>query len=273
VSRVAIIGSCITRDLWPIRGDGVEGLLYISRTSLPSLFARPLAGFTPAQAPPGGLTKYQHQAVTADLLKSALASLVAHRPTHIIFDFIDERFDLLSTGETLVTHSWELEQTGYRASPALARARLIPRTSEACLLLWRGALGELAGFIGATPLAQAQIILHQSRWASRYLDESRRQHAFDAVQIWDGKPARVDQQNDLLETYETLFQEAFPQAQLVAAPDQRVADATHRWGLSPFHYCAAYYSRIWAGLEAAGISPAGPEAQATPSAPAASAPL
>jgi len=42
--RVAIVGSCITRDLWPIRGDGAEHLFYVSRTGLPSLFAPALEG-------------------------------------------------------------------------------------------------------------------------------------------------------------------------------------------------------------------------------------
>ena len=37
MARVAIIGSCITRDLWPILGEAPADLLYISRTSLPSL--------------------------------------------------------------------------------------------------------------------------------------------------------------------------------------------------------------------------------------------
>ena len=43
--KVAIIGSCITRDLWPIRGETAE-LLYVSRTSLPSLMAPPLRAET-----------------------------------------------------------------------------------------------------------------------------------------------------------------------------------------------------------------------------------
>ena len=42
VSRIAIIGSCITRDLWPILGETPRDLLYVARTSLPSLFSRPL---------------------------------------------------------------------------------------------------------------------------------------------------------------------------------------------------------------------------------------
>ncbi len=166
--RVAIIGSCVTRDLWPIRGDALENVLYISRTSLPSLFSAPVAGFRPAGQPPGDLTRYQHNAVVADLCKTALSQLAAFEPTHLIFDFIDERFDLLVAGESVVTCSWELEVSGYREQPALHRARLITRLSAACDRLWIDAAGELAAVIRASPLHKAQLILHTSRWASEH---------------------------------------------------------------------------------------------------------
>ena len=112
MSKVAIIGSCITRGLWPIRGEA-ERLLYASRTSLPSLFSEPVKGVKVADQPPAGLGRHQHRAVVADLEKTALSALVAFRPTHLIFDFIDERFDLLSLGGPIATHSWELEVSGY----------------------------------------------------------------------------------------------------------------------------------------------------------------
>ena len=116
MSRVAIVGSCITRDLWRFSGELIAKtaptplppMLYVSRTSLPSLFATPLAGVRPAARPPGGLRPQPHRALVADLAKTALAELVAFAPTHLIFDFIDERFDLLSAGGTTVTDSWEL---------------------------------------------------------------------------------------------------------------------------------------------------------------------
>ena len=171
MSRVAIVGSCISRDLWRFRGDpdthAAAELLYVSRTSLPSLFATPPAGFRPAAKPPGGLKAQPHRALVADLSKTALAALVAFRPTHLIFDFIDERFDVLSAGAALVTDSWELEASGYRRQPALRGARTIPRLSAACERLWLDAAGEMAALVRATPLAQAQLILHSARWAER----------------------------------------------------------------------------------------------------------
>jgi hypothetical protein len=263
MSRTAIIGSCITRDLWPVRGDAAADLLFISRTSFPSLLAPPLEGVTPAAAPPGELGPHQHRALVEDLRKTALRRLVAFRPTHLIFDFIDERFDLLSAGGTLITHSWELEASGYLAQPPFAAARTVPRLSEACDLLWRDAAGELAALVRATPLCEAQLVLHASRWAEA--DASRQPLSYAEPWRRTPQPLPIAEHNALLERYEAWFLEVMPPMTVVEAPAHRLADAGHRWGLSPFHYVAPYYVEIWRGLEALGVK----APLAAPSAPAA----
>jgi hypothetical protein len=255
LSKVAIIGSCITRDLWPILGVEPSDLLYISRTSLPSLFSAPLGPIEIAGEPPSPLRPNQHRAVVADLTKNALAALVIHQPSHIIFDFIDERFDLLAVGEGLATHSWELEVSGYLSQPALSGRRTVPRLSAACDLLWRDALGELAVFLAATPLADAQLILHEAQWAERALAGSGRwANLPDELALMAGHMASRARQNLLLDRYQTAFRRQLPQAAAVrASPDLRVADPNHRWGLSPFHYVEGYYRDIWRQLQALGV--------------------
>jgi hypothetical protein len=257
MSKVAIVGSCITRDLWPIRGGNVAGgdavPLYLSRTSLPSLFATPLARFRPAASPPGGLRPNPHRALVADLAKTTLADLVAFRPTHLIFDFIDERFDLLSVGQTLVTDSWELEASGYRGQAAFRGARTIPRLSAACERLWLDAAGELAALIRATPLAEARLILHSARWAERRRAQTGRESRLTGAEIMPGQVAEIGPQNALLARYEAAFTALMPPLARIAAPSQRLADETHRWGLSPFHYVPEYYAEIWRQLETLGV--------------------
>lgn len=250
-----MIGSCITRDVWPIVGEAPpQDLLYISRTSLPSLFAAPLAGVETDGERPPELGIFPHRAMVADLRKTALASLLAHRPTHIIFDFIDERLDLIAVGDTLVTHSWELDVSGYLAQPPFQGCRTIRRTSPACDLLWRQAMDEMAAFIGATPLADARLILHEARWSDRYLDDDGNPQDFpEEVEIFTGKPARIADYNAVLDRYQTAFLEALPQAERVAAPALRLGDVRHRWGLSPFHYVEDYYREIRAGLQSLGV--------------------
>ncbi|MDB5427056.1 MAG: hypothetical protein JWP23_1916 [Phenylobacterium sp.] len=257
MSRVAIVGSCITRDVWRFRGDRVTDpqpdILYVSRTSLPSLFATPLKSFRPAAGPPRGLRPQPHRSLVADLCKTALASLVAFRPTHLIFDFIDERFDLLSARGTLVTHSWELEASGYLAQPALRGARPVPRLSAAGERLWLEAAGELAAFVRATPLAEARLILHSARWAERRRLASGRDAPLEGVEILPGQAADVCAHNALLARYEAAFAELMPPMARVEAPRQRLADDAHQWGVSPFHYVQDYYAEIWRQLAALGI--------------------
>jgi hypothetical protein len=252
MSKVAIIGSCITRDLWPIRGE-IAQLLYVSRTSLPSLFSEPVRGVRPAAAPPAPLGRHQHRAMIADLEKTALAELVAFRPTHLIFDFIDERFDLLSLGGPIATHSWELEASGYRSQKALAGARSIPRLTDACQRLWSQGAAEMAAFVRATPLKDAKLILHSARWAERYRDARGRLKAMPTTEILPGKAEQIAEHNRLLAAYEAEFTALMPPMAHVEAPDERLGDAGHQWGLSPFHYVPAYYEEIWRQLQALGV--------------------
>jgi hypothetical protein len=257
MSRVAIVGSCITRDVWRFRGGtGAESqpdLLYISRTSLPSLFATPVDGFRPAAEPPGGLRPGPHRALLADLTKTAVAALVAYRPTHLIFDFIDERFDLLSVGSSLVTHSWELEASGYLARPAFRKARAVPRLSAACERLWLEAAGELAALVRATPLAEAQLILHAARWAGRRRTAQGREAPIEGLEILPGQAADLGAHNALLARYEAAFTALMPPMARVEAPAQRLADDAHQWGVSAFHYVPGYYAKIWRQLAGLGV--------------------
>lgn len=252
MSRVAIIGSCITRDVWRFRGAAAD-LVYVSRTSLPSLLSSPLRGFRPAARPPGGLKPAPHRALVADLAKTALAELAAWRPTHLIFDFIDERFDLLAVGDSLVNESWELEVSGYLKQPAFRGARRIPRLSAACERLWLRAAAEFAALVRATPLSSARLILHEARWAELSRSADGREQRLEEVEILPGRPADLTAHNALLARYEAAFAGLMPPMARIAAPEHRIADEAHQWGKSPFHYTPEYYAAIWRQLADLGV--------------------
>ena len=253
MSRVAIVGSCISRDVWRFRGDPGPDLLYICRTSLPSLLASPVAGFRTAPTPPGGLKPKPHRALVADITKTALAELVAFRPTHLIFDFIDERFDLVSVGDSLVARSGELEASGYLRQRAFAGARDVPRLSPACDRLWHEAAGQIAALVRATPLANAQLVLHAAQWAHSRRSRAGRETPIGGVEILPGRPADIAGHNALLERYQAKFTALMPAMARVEAPDLRLADPDHEWGLSPFHFVPDYYAEIWRQLAAVGV--------------------
>jgi hypothetical protein len=189
----------------------------------------------------------------ADIEKTALASLVAFRPTHLIFDFIDERFDLLSAGASLVTDSWELEASGYRRQPGLRGARVIPRLSAACERLWLESAAELAALVRATPLSEARLVLHSARWATRRRTAAGRLATLSGPEILPGQGADIAAHNALLARYEAAFTELMPPMTRLDADDHRLADDGHLWGLSPFHYVSSYYAEIWRQLDAVGL--------------------
>ncbi|WP_091735142.1 DUF6270 domain-containing protein [Phenylobacterium immobile] len=244
MSRTAIVGSCITRDLWPIRGDAQADLLYVSRTSLATLFTPALPAFRPLETPPPPLGPYQHRAMVADLQATALARLAAFRPTHLILDLIDERFDLLAVGDSRVTDSWELRASGYLDQPVFASARPIPRLSPACEALWRQGAADFLALIRGTRLRDARLILHSARWAAP---------APPDFEILPGRAGDPAAHNALLARYEDYLLQLAPEMVVVAAPDFRRADPDHVWGLSPFHYTADYYAEITRQLAALGL--------------------
>lgn len=254
--RIAIVGSCITRDLWPIRGSGASGLLYVSRSSFPSLFAPPVRHFAGAQSPPGDLHAHEHAALVADLTKTAVRRLVAFQPTHIIVDLIDERFDLLSVGEALITHSAELERSGYLGQPALQGARTIPRLSAACDRLWRDGVGRFAALVRGTHLRHAQTILHSARWAEAQRAPDGELTPVRDVQLLSGRPVEIAPYNALLERQEAVFEAVMSPLTRLESATQRLADPSHQWGLSPFHYTAEYYADVRRQLAGLGLAEA-----------------
>lgn len=267
--RIAIVGSCITRDLWPIRGGGAEALLYISRTSLPGLLSAPVEGFAPMDDLPGDLHQHEHKALVADLRKTALGALAAYRPSHIIFDFIDERFDLLAVGRALAANSGEMVRSGYRTQRAFDAVRTVPRLSDACERLWLEAAGEFAALVRATPLARAQFILHGARWADRQRRADGRIEPIENVEIIGGQAAVIAEYNALLARQEAAFEALMPPMARIDADAFRLADSEHRWGLSPFHYVPEYYDEVRRQLMALGLGDAFSDRPGEPSAPAA----
>jgi hypothetical protein len=205
----------------------------------------------------------------ADIEKTALGRLVAFRPTHLIIDFIDERFDLLAIGAALATDSWELEASGYLRQRAFKAVRPVPRLSSGCELLWQDAAGEFAALVRATPLRDAALILHSARWAESSRAPGGRARALAGVEILPGRSAQIGPHNALLAGYEAYFTSVMPPMIRVEAPQHRVADEAHQWGLSPFHYVPAYYEEIWRQLAGHGLERPLSEGLGAPSAPAA----
>lgn len=254
-TRVAIIGSCVTRDVWhapAVSPTERSPLFMLARSSLASLFAEPHATFAPPEEIPAGLSRFEVRMVAHDILKTGLASLVEHRPTHLILDFVDERFELLRQGDTVATLSWEAHLLG-ASGLEFASFERVRRGSPEALRLWRSGLQAFKRFL-ETQLPDVCVMVHDARCATEYLDSAGRRCAFPPDwEFWPGAPVSIRDQNELFARYVAEFRGAFPQATLVRAPTElALASERHRWGLAPYHYVDAYYRHVAGALARAG---------------------
>ncbi|RAK57087.1 hypothetical protein DJ018_03775 [Phenylobacterium deserti] len=228
-------------------------LLYLARGSFASLFAPPVPGLAAPETAPADLTPWEFRVIYDDLLKRAAEKLVAFAPTHLVVDFIEERFDLLVGTGTAATYSWELHRAGLRDQPPLDTFTHLSRHAPEAFDLWRSGLEAFVRFLRET-LPNTRLIFHDARWALDYMEDGQRRPFDPDRVIWPGIPANIDDHNQLLERYSQAMRQAAPNAFYVRAPaDLTLGDAAHRWGLSPFHYGEAYYRYVWRRLGELGV--------------------
>ena len=249
--RVAIIGTCVSRDLWRMAGAPTDDLLYISRTRLPSLFARSPKGLVLPQGAPPGLRPNPARALRADLSKTGLDEIIRFRPDIVLLDYMDERLDLLVGEGGVVTASAELEESGWDGLEPIKTMRRIDALGDADSLLWRRALGALSTlFMPGEALSSARPILHEAAWANESRDSAgKRQDLGPYMEITNGRIASRAAHNERLQWMYALTRAHMPRLEIVKPPSELViSDPDHFWGPNPGHYIKEYYAEIWRQL-------------------------
>jgi hypothetical protein len=166
----------------------------------------------------------------------------------VVFDFIDERYDLLEQDGAIVTRTWELDCLNLIGQPGLPSPRVLARLGPEVDDLWRASLGQMAALLETPALADAKVIVHHAQWARDYRDKA------GGVQTFDLGPVDWESHNALLRHYRDLFVQAIPRTQVVVAGDEaQQGNEGHIWGLSPFHYVPEYYPDVWRQLQGVGI--------------------
>ncbi|MBR0673831.1 DUF6270 domain-containing protein [Neoroseomonas soli] len=258
-SRVAVLGSCVTRDVWNHAGPpDSHPMLFIGRTSLASLTLPDEAAsqLAPLISRLPDLPGFAARSIRAELAKDALDQIAAIRPSVLVIDFIDERFDLLDAQGVLLNESLELIESGLPATVALAAARRVARLSQQAWQLWeRGLLRLRQAWDQQPALAGCRILLHASYWAEDIVTGDRRERLPDTCEILLGRLTSRAAHNALLRRYHECFQQVFPEATVITPPAAlRVADAAHRWGPAPFHFIDPYYHAFASAAAAAGVA-------------------
>lgn len=239
--KVAIFGSCVTRDLFEDVALRPTVASYAARSSVISAVA-PVLKIDEELVVLG--SDWQRRCVLADFQKTFFASLRASRADWLVIDLIDERFDLLMSGESYVTRSSAFETAGLSSVHDFGFQPVSQMSSDA------SGLFEQAAFRFADRVKEMlpahHVVLHRALWSTVYRSDGR------IRPFVDDRLRQCERHNATLTARYDVLARAFGGQARNIVPDLelRVANASHRWGLEPFHYDDAYNAYVAGRLRA-----------------------
>lgn len=109
---------------------------------------------------------------------------------------------------------------------------------------FRSAVERLSGIWKETRLSQVRVMVHRATYATKIADKSQ---VFS-----DWRLADAARMNARLNDWYDLLEASFAPNVVAFRPKQEhlVADPSHRWGLSTFHYIPEYYEDLRAAIRA-----------------------
>lgn len=236
--KFVIFGSCVTRDVFEFMDMAdCELVRYFARSSLGSAYA---ASKVEGIDVSGIASAFQRAVVCADLNKEFEDFMRSGEFDCLIYDPIDERFDLLLLEDDRVcTLSNELRQV-YKAAD-IVNARRLKSGSEEFYAHWES--GWIAFIAQLDRLEKrAALCINKVFWAETTAAGDDFRPSYDA--------AGIKRANEFLERIYSRMSRDIPQEQFFEFPQELMVGANeHKWGASPFHYVEAYYSGLARVLE------------------------
>lgn len=240
--RLAILGSCVTRDLFthvPQALDTVALGPYVSRATLISMAGRPPARVVSKLA--GHMAKrFDDRRFVLDARKDYFRVLAKDAPEVVVLDLIDERHAtyLFDDGALTVTKV----SKEFLAEHGLQR---LPRVVSPFDADWRRMQSQsLEALIGRlrAELPGTRFIVHAAPYALRYLADG-------AVRDFpDTAPIR--RWNEYLEAAYARLAQGLDAPIIGPGTAGAMAGGEHLWDLTPFHYDIGYYRALWSSLAA-----------------------
>lgn len=159
-----------------------------------------------------------------------------------MLDFIDERFNLyVRENGSVATLSSEFIKTGFMKNLP-ADGRLVKSGSDEFFSLWDNGWEQLVAQLESQGRLD-RLFINRVHWA----ESAPAGAAFPGMYA---DPAFIQKANATLNRLYERVARDIPQSQFIDhAPDVMRADASHKWGLSPFHYVDEYYVRALKRLQ------------------------
>lgn len=225
-TRLAIVGSCVTRDaLTMARPRRFELTRYIARSALASL-----SGPQPSIKPNYDIiaSPFQRRMVRDDIEKLNREWLSSLEYDVLVYDPIDERFDLAEFadgGLATISQEFRLLQLPEKAFTS------VPFLSEEHFSRWQHGWNAFWSFVSALGV-QDRVLVHLAPWAEK----------LEGTHDSPGDPRRIRLANEWLARAALHMLKDLPEDRLIIVDASlHVAAVDHRWGVAPVHYVDAYY--------------------------------
>lgn len=219
--RVMILGSCVSRDIFEIQSHGLALAGYLARTSMAGFGLERVVDEEVRACAEGLQSAFQRGMAINDLDKSTLGKIMEVPHDFILIDLIDERFRLVRAGRSLFSLSGELEKAGFDPG---TRDIILPDSVD-FQHLWLAGFERFLAAVGTD-----KVILNKAFWATRSnQDETVLSRSW--VERNNGVLGHL---YDMIEKHWSLMTIEYPEG-------TTIADASHRWGVAPYHYVESMY--------------------------------
>ncbi|SFO20396.1 hypothetical protein SAMN05660359_02013 [Geodermatophilus obscurus] len=234
--RVAVLGSCVSRDLFnsrfnPNYKDLFECVALSNQVSLISLMSGRV-DVPPARM--GNLDPYGQREVTKEVTRSFLDELLIQRPGYLLIDlFADVHFGCFSVnGSYLTRNRWKIMRTPFFSESDTVD--LVPGADRAgYLVMWRDALDRLLAFLGRE-LPETRLVLHRARNVTRSVAEDGSERSL-------GREAELRDMNDWWETLDAELSSRGVDRVINVFTDDLTSTDSHPWGPFAVHYTLDYH--------------------------------
>lgn len=240
--KVAVFGSCVTRDIFnhtfnPGYRDLFNCVAYANQVSLVSLMSEPVP-VDPDEL--NGLNPRVHDELIREFSRSFLDELIATEPYYLIMDFRPDLifgFSELDRGETVTHNTWSTTKTRFYAGREIAWYRA-DRTPSEFMGRWKQAADAFFDWAKAN-IPETKIIIHKARNVATWTTKHGETKDFSPWSV------RMNRHWNTMDDYATSMEGA--KIIDIFVQGQQSFEA-HPWGPSALHYTFDYHQRFLARL-------------------------
>ena len=220
--RIFILGSVVSRDMLDASPAHFNVAGYLARTSMTGV-GLPMVSMPGIREDVYRMSSPELRRMTFnDLDKGTLSSIAAAKFDAVLLDFVEERFDLCMSTDSLFSYTSELKQV---ISKEISLDFLKPG-SETFIALWLSGFERLMSALNGK-----LVVLNRVFWAEKFPNGEA-----VASQGW------IRYNNALLQRLYELVDKYWAIPSIDYPATRWVADLGHRWGKAPYHYTAPVYA-------------------------------